>query len=388
MRLLLALALILALAACGGTEGDDMPTKPAAMWPLTITAGVNDKIDFVNSDGTYAAAIAPGTYLTPAALAEAVRAALQAAYAPTTTSAVVIATGMNDKFDVLYPGGAAFAATLAAGSYTAATIEALVTAAFETMDPAQTWGSLIIAGKLQVYDANGSGDTDWKPILSGPNAERSGWGTLGFTSQPSAFGGAFEADAATFADTAHAWTVTMSSSGRVTIAVPGGLPFSLKFSTGANAATSARDVLGFGAVDTATAQSVTGTLQIQNCWFAPEPVVDDTGELSAHDRAQTVSLAGVVKTLHYGTRRTRAVSLAFLPAYKTFTAQEGANTNEAIQRLYDTGYARFRWFDDQTDLATGTDYVLDLESAKGLPRNRLSPGSALYSLTLRMRKFV
>jgi hypothetical protein len=158
------------------------------------------------------------------------------------------------------------------------------------------------------------------------------------------------------------------------------------------AANALNAVLGFTDDNQPLATSVTGAYQIRNLWCAPDPVTGDTGDLDQFERAQTVALSGVVKSVEYGDpdapKRIRTVSFAFLPAYKVFIADEGSNTNEAIQRLFRRGWTRFRWFNDQADLATGTDYVLDLDTAKALPHNRLSHGAALFSLSLRMRPLV
>lgn len=242
------------------------PPKPAAFWPITISAGVNDKIDF-NRGGVKVATIAAGAYTTMAALLTAVDAALTAA------------------------------------------------------------------------------------------------------------------------DGATTWTLDLPTLGRVRVSASAN--FVLLFSTGANAAASPRDLLGFGAVDTASSTSAVATNQHQHGWYADDPVVDDTGDRAHHERSQSVALSGRVKGVTHATRYRREVVLSHLAAWKTWTEDEGStHLNEAIERLVSDGWARFRWFPDQLDLATGTDYALDLDSAKTLPRNRLSPGTALYSLTLRLRKYV
>lgn len=242
------------------------PPKPAIMWPLTISAGVNDRIDF-NRGGVKAATIAAATYYTPAALVAAVQAALTAA------------------------------------------------------------------------------------------------------------------------DGAVTWTVSVNASGRVVVG--GTSSFVLLFATGAGAATSARYVLGFGAVDTASATTATAQNQHQNGWYASDPVVDDTGDRAIHERSQTVALSGKVRGSTHATRYRRVIVLGALPAWKVWTEEEGSTyLNEALERLHASGWSRFRWFADQTALAVGTDYALDLKSADTVPRDRLSPGAALYSLTLQFRKYV
>jgi hypothetical protein len=265
----LTAALVLTIAAACGTEGERMPIpKPACMWPIRITAGVNDTIDFraSNDEGDKRATIAAGVYYSPPEVAAAVAAALTAAW----------------------------------------------------------------------------------PL---------------------------------------SWTVSISDTGHVTVSVPGPETFTILLEGGYENAAGA--LLGFDPVTTPDGVSATGQHQMQNCWFAPDAAADDTGDLDEYTRVQTVSEAGVVKGLQYGAEKlVRAVSFTHLPPHKVFIAEEGASTNEAIQRLLRYGWTRFRWFPDATDLATGTDYALHIDSAKSLPRNRLAPGAALYSLSLRMRKFV
>lgn len=184
------------------------------------------------------------------------------------------------------------------------------------------------------------------------------------------------------------WTVSVSATGRVTIA-HSATAFVLKFSTGANAATSARDLLGFGTVDTVSGLSATGANQHQNGWYAEDPVVDDTRDLPAFERAQTVALGGPVKSLEFATRYGRSISLAFLQPHKVFKEDEGStHLNEAIERLVEDGWSRFRWWPDASVEGTSADYALDIDSAKTLPRDRLARAVALYSLTLKLRKFV
>ena len=115
-------------------------------------------------------------------------------------------------------------------------------------------------------------DTAWRPGVTGggppppyalaPNPDRSGWATLGFVDPGTGLGDFtiittydLKGNRAVPQSTPE-WSVAVDGSGKITIGAQG-TAFVLKFSTGANAATSARDVLGFGAVDTASGQSAT-----------------------------------------------------------------------------------------------------------------------------------
>ncbi len=191
--------------------------------------------------------------------------------------------------------------------------------------------------------------------------------------------------ALTAADGATAWTVTVSATGRFTIAASA----AFVLSWGAGLAAEAQQLLGWPAGATGSAATHTATYQHQNGWYADDPVMDDSGERAIFDRSQTVALSGKVKGVTHATRYRRTIALGYLAAWKVWTEDEGAShLNESLDRLLTQGWARFRWFPDQTDLATGSDYALDADTAKGLPRNRLSSGAALYSLTLQLRKYV
>lgn len=200
---------------------------------------------------------------------------------------------------------------------------------------------------------------------------------------PAALAAAVQA-ALTAADGATTWTVTVSATGRFTIAASA----AFVLSWGAGLAGEAQLLLGWPAGATGSATTQTATNQHQNAWYADDPVVDDSGERAAFERAQTKALSGRVKSTTHATRYRRTIALGYLPAWKVWLDEEGSHLNEALDRLLVSGWARFRWFPDQLDLATGSDYALDLDTAKGLPRNRLSHGAALYALTLQLCKYV
>lgn len=239
-------------------------TRPAAMWPLTITAGVNDKINF-NRGAVKTATVAAGTYYTPASLAAAVQTAL------------------------------------------------------------------------------------------------------------------------TTADGVVTFTVGVSTTGRIVVTC--GSAFSLLFSTGANAATSMRDVLGFGAVDTASSTTATSTNQHQNAWYGDRSVGFDGAPHFKRMAAQTVSLAQNVRSVVWSESELRSITLTNIPASKTKIDREGSALNEAIERLWRDGHARFRWFPDQTQLGTGTDYALDLDDLKSFDPPRL-PSKELYTVEWKFRRYV
>jgi hypothetical protein len=378
MRTLTAAVLAALLAACGG--GDEMPVpKPCAMWPVVVSAGVNDKIDVLVGATEYHATIAPATYYSPALLGAAVKTALDAAYAPVRVLAVASSVNNLTPF---YRNGGTHSGSIAPGVYTGQTLQDAILVQLQASGAG--WTPHWVGSKMAFSNSIHT----WYPRTQ---LVWSVWQSAGFTFNYSSEAADIIADTdpAYTGSGAAEWSVTVSSGGRLNIDIGSGMPFRLLFSTGANAATSARDVLGFGAIDTPSATSATGANQMQQTWFPGECVADDTGDLDFHQRAQAVALGGPVKSLHFGTVIRREVRFDFLPAWKVFQASEGSTyLNESFQRLLASGWARLRWFNDATDLATGTDYVLDLDTAKQLERDRVSAGTALYGLRLKLRKYV
>lgn len=191
--------------------------------------------------------------------------------------------------------------------------------------------------------------------------------------------------ALTAADGATSWTVTVSATGRFTIAASAS--FTLLFSTGANAATSARHVLGYGSVDTGSATSQTATYQHQNGWYGDRSVGFDGRPAFRRLAAQTVSLAKNVRSVTWAEAELRAINLVNLPAAKTKIDREGSALNEAIERLWRDGFARFRWWPDASVEGTSVDYALDESALRDFDPPRLQT-KELYTLEWIFRRYV
>ncbi len=183
--------------------------------------------------------------------------------------------------------------------------------------------------------------------------------------------------------------VSVTAMGHFSIRVDGAT-LDLLFSTGANKVTSLHPALGYTDTDLSAGAGVelASQKQHQNGWYAVDPVFSDTRDLPQYDRRQSLAKSGRVRGLEVAKRKTRAIELAFLPARKVYIVDEGANWYEAIERLFDVGWARFRWWPDGTVESGWTDYALDIDTAKELPYRRLNPANALYALTLRMRQYL
>jgi len=164
-----------------------------------VVLGTNDKLDFSEFDGIQlTATIAAGTYATGQALAteiqnkiNAVGGTFGATYTCTydgainkftisTDSTVVISTGVNDKIDFEETVGNELTATIAAGTYTLAT---LATAIYNALNAAGTSTYTVTAlGNRLVIESSGTGGNGIFNLLwaTGTNSGTSAALALGF----------------------------------------------------------------------------------------------------------------------------------------------------------------------------------------------------------------
>lgn len=186
--------------------------------------------------------------------------------------------------------------------------------------------------------------------------------------------------------TVVSWSSSTGATGRVTLS--SAVASTLNFSSGAHASTSARDILGFGAVDTASGSTHAAANQHQNGWYPERVVTFDSREEYERMAAGTVAHSGKTKIVTFGSARLqRRVSIGWLPEWKTKIAREGAYTNEALERLWREGFARFRWWPDATVEGTYDDWVLDPADLTKFKPDR-DDRMQLYSYTLRMWEHV
>lgn len=435
---------------------------PKAFWPLTITAGVNDKIDVkrTSDSALFVATIAAGTYYSVATLARAVRDALQSAWANSWGVEVPgnNLAAFNPSFESAVAGGPS-GGTAGWGQYNNSS----------GLEPFTFWGaatpwttdSPVPHGSSHLKCVWAVDNTTTKGLfthlgnaLSDGTKAGIGWrhddffrvrfwarasGTnvgksmgMNWNAQPNVQtalvnpplsgqwqqyefrvqwasnplpGAALGTTGETYISIAnsgsngnlHIDKIEVVSEGTQTLSydnamghfvIGGEAPFELLFSSGANQAVSARDLLGFGIGDTVSGKQVVSPFQHQNGWYVADPVQDDTGDLPLYERGQSVAQGGPGYSLDFGTRYQRIIRLGYVPAQKAFKAAEGVRRNEAIERLFDAGWKRVRWWSDSLDELSGADLMMDLETAKTLPRDRLSPGNPLYSLRMKFWKFV
>lgn len=142
-----------------------------------------------------------------------------------------------------------------------------------------------------------------------------------------------------------------------------GSNFTLLFSTGANAATSARSLLGFYPADFAsTALTLTAPYQHSNGWYSPTPFKFDSRDFYEEPNSVlTLSVSGKVKVVREPVLTVRTIDFHFLPKTSTRIADQVSPTygHEAIEHWWRNGAGRFRLWPDATVEATSGDYAFD-----------------------------
>lgn len=189
--------------------------------------------------------------------------------------------------------------------------------------------------------------------------------------------------------------VTVDAQGVVTIRNDTAA-FTLKWSSGAQAANSARYLLGWYAADAPSTGGspnhiATAPRQHSNGWYSPVAVRRDSKDFTEDaNSVQTVSQAGQNKSLT-GPRHTwRELTFAKLPATHTRIADDTDTVDgrRAIENWWLTGRARFRYWPDASVEGTSADYFFDTKSLEEFAPSRLD-AAPLFSLPAwKLRRFV
>lgn len=197
------------------------------------------------------------------------------------------------------------------------------------------------------------------------------------------------------ATTTETCVSAVSVAGKITFAfgsLAGGSSLLWSFGTVYNALAT---LLGFDANVTQNGTAVTNQpyWQVQNFWTPGLPVRSDPRERSTYPRSVVETTGNQVVTVDLVstalTRRT--IAFEHLAASKTLISQEttgnGGTTNQALERLFVAttgGYAKFRWYDDATDLSTYSTYALRQNCAQAFVATRMYDSLEIYSTTLEM----
>lgn len=131
--------------------------------------------------------------------------------------------------------------------------------------------------------------------------------------------------------------------------------------------------------------NVTGSFQHANGWYPTTPPREDS--LPIRDRQMNVvtrAVSGQTKFLIETELSNREWEFAWLAPEYTYKDFEGStsNKNKAIERLWEDGYAKFRYFPARTSESNPIDYVLDLKTIQLFRPERQFIRKALYRVKL------
>lgn len=181
------------------------------------------------------------------------------------------------------------------------------------------------------------------------------------------------------------FTVTVSASGYFTIT--NGTPYILKRG-GSNGV----GLMGFddNLGDTANTVSHTSEFQHANGWYAGVAVRSDSLPIRDRDNdVMTLTQGGQSKFVSVTELTRRELKFQYLSAAKTYEAYEGATgLNQAIERWWDNGRARFRYWGDATVEGTYDDMVFDADTIKEFRPTRMQDRKALYEVIIKAWGFI
>lgn len=187
--------------------------------------------------------------------------------------------------------------------------------------------------------------------------------------------------------------LTGLSLGRVSIGRTG--TYTIKWATGTNTATSLGSYLGFDtSADDSGAATYTSDNVNPNSWFSPHgPAFDSYDRKQSMGPRTFVALSSKTKRSSFARHQIRQVNFETLEPEVFF--ESDASTNEAFETYWELmaeGTPFNVYTDvDQNPATSWTDqgqYGLEVEENANMLDNvpRLDPGSAFYSIGLRMRK--
>jgi len=187
-------------------------------------------------------------------------------------------------------------------------------------------------------------------------------------------------------------TVTLTSAsvpGRLVI--DGGTTvWKLLWSTGANAAKSARTLLGFAAADTANGKIHTATYQAPGAWWAARAPARDSYDRRKHSggKARETISGSNLKRLTVGTPRSRTVEFEMQPAEIVFArSATSTDLNRDFETVWQTAIAgqSVQYFPDRTTTtADGTYYIREPSDLADITRPHVDV--EYYSFTIEMQR--
>lgn len=190
--------------------------------------------------------------------------------------------------------------------------------------------------------------------------------------------------------------VAISSDGVISISLS--LPWTLKCTAGSFTAywigvNSAADIVALGAGP----YTVTCAFQVSNSWYSSNAVREDS--LVIRDRGMNVvtrAQSGQTKFITQDELSNRILKFSYNKPERTYKQYEGLSNasdaatkyNRAIERLWENGYSRFRYWPDGSASAVYSDLVLDSDTLKQFAPSRMYTKKALYEFTLKCWGYV
>lgn len=130
--------------------------------------------------------------------------------------------------------------------------------------------------------------------------------------------------------------------------------------------------------------------QHMNGWYPEGPAERDS--LPIRDRSMDVmtrAVAGQTKTVLETELGEREWRWSFVEGRKVYRDFEGSsNPNESFERLWDTGYDKFRFFPDELSEGSYVDYSLTMEGIRRFEPGRQFVRRGLYQFTMNAWKYV
>lgn len=174
----------------------------------------------------------------------------------------------------------------------------------------------------------------------------------------------------------NALNVTVSTAGLFTFVNATAIKFRWSVTTN-----SVYLILGYTAVDTSPATTQTAINQHKNGFYSTVATADDT--LPIRDTSMDVvtrTVAGQTKFLAEQELTKRRLVFRWLNPEKTYIAFESTYVNQAIERWWADGKARFRYWPDGLTEGTSLDYVFDLETIMEFKPKRQKTNKGIYEV--------
>lgn len=139
-----------------------------------------------------------------------------------------------------------------------------------------------------------------------------------------------------------------------------------------------------------TPHGITIAGQVQNGWWSDVAAAEDSLPYrNLGSRVVTRAMNGKAKFVSENELFDRELVFRFLKPHKAWLQYEGtSNVYESLERVFTTGYSRFRYWADASVEGTSEDLMLKDESLKEWKPKRMFNKKALYEVTLNCMRFV